>query len=176
VDPNLITALISVGGPLAGVVLGALLAPMTQLYLERKQEQGAADRAKRLVAGELLHAQLVLRAISEGEDWPPIEDVNAYLPISDWQENKSSLVGKIDDDLWNRLVLAYAGLQSNRAQLAMVKDLPPGKPLPAKKAESLKENSNKLGRLRRELGGGGGWLEEIDDEVHPQRDSLEDAR
>jgi hypothetical protein len=138
VDPNLITALISVGGPLAGVVLGALLAPMTQLYLERKQEQGAADRAKRLVAGELLHAQLVLRAISEGKVWPHMEDVNAYLPISDWQENKSSLVGKIDDDLWNRLVLAYAGLQGNRAQLAMVKDLPPGKPLPAKRLRVLK--------------------------------------
>jgi len=42
--------------PLIGIVLGALLTTGTQLYLERKRERRAADRAKRLVAGELLQA------------------------------------------------------------------------------------------------------------------------
>ena len=57
---------------LGGVALGALLTPLTQLYLEKKREQRAADCAKLLVAGELLHAQLVLSATSELEHWPPV--------------------------------------------------------------------------------------------------------
>jgi ABC-type branched-subunit amino acid transport system permease subunit len=63
---------------LGGVFLGALLMPLTQLYLERKREQRAADRAKLLVAGELLHAQLILRAASVSRDWPHVEDANAF--------------------------------------------------------------------------------------------------
>lgn len=175
-DANLITGLFSVGGTLGGVVLGALLMPLTQLYLEKKREQRAADRAKLLVAGELLHAQMVLRGISEGKHWPHMEDVSAFLPTSAWQENRSRFVGKIDEDLWNQLVMAYALLEVDRARFAMVIRFEPEKPLPAKEAEGIKETSNKLGRLRRELGGGGGWLEEIHDEFKPQMDSLNDAR
>ena len=67
---------------LGGVVLGALLAPFTQLYIERKRERRAADRAKLLVAAELLQAQMTLRAVSEGEHWPCYEDPNAFLPTS----------------------------------------------------------------------------------------------
>jgi hypothetical protein len=176
VDANLITGLFSVGGTLGGVVLGALLMPLTQLYLEKKREQRAADRARLLIAGELLHAQIVLRGISEGKHWPPLEDVNAFLSTSAWQENRSSLAGKIDEDLWNQLVMAYALLEVDRARFAMVIRLPPEKPLPAKEAEGIKKTSNKLGRLRKELGGGGGWLDEIHDEFKPQMDSLNDAR
>lgn len=149
---------------LVAVLVGTITSIGTQLYLQKTQELRDADRAKQLVAGELLHAQIVLRGISEGKHWPPLEDVNAFLPTSAWQENRSSLAGKIDEDLWNQLVMAYALLEVDRARFAMVIRLPPEKPLPAKEAEGIKKTSNKLGCLRRELGGGGGWLDEIDNE------------
>jgi hypothetical protein len=153
---------------LGGVVLGALLTPVTQLYLERQREKRAAKRAKLLVAGELLHAQLSLRSVYKGGHWPVVEDVNAFLPTSAWQENRSSLVGEVDGDLWNQLVMAYALLESDRRRFAMACRLPAPQALPAKEAEGLKQTSNDLGRLRRELGGGGGWLEEIHDDFKPK--------
>lgn len=159
---------------LGGVVLGALLMPLTQLYLERKREQRAADRAKLLVAGELLHAQMVLRGASELEHWPPVEDVNAFLPTSVWQENRSSLAGKIPEDLWNQLVTAYALLEVDRARLVQATRLPPETPLPAREAQGLRLFSHELGHLRRQLGGGGGWLDEIQYQVKPRMDSLND--
>jgi hypothetical protein len=76
---------------LGGVVIGALLTTFTQLYLERKREQRAADQAKLLVAGELQHAQLVLGAVSKGEHWPVVENVDAFLPTSAWRENRASM-------------------------------------------------------------------------------------
>jgi hypothetical protein len=158
---------------LGGVVIGALLTTFTQLYLERKREQRAADRAKLLVAGELLHAQLVLRAASKGKYWPPVEEVDAFLPTSAWRENRSSLAGSVDEDLWNQLITAYALLGTDRARF-VANGLPPQTPLPAEVAEGMKETSNDLGRLRRKLGGGGGWLDEIHDEFKPRVDRLKD--
>jgi hypothetical protein len=107
---------------LAGVVIGALLTPLTQLYLERKRGQRTADRAKRLIAGELLHDQLVLRAASEGKTWPYIEDekaATAYLPSSVWEENRSSLVGHVDEDLLNQLVMSYGARAAFRKPVAL---------------------------------------------------------
>jgi len=52
---------------LGGVLLGGLLTPLTQLFLERKRERRVANRAKLLVAGELLQAQLILRAVAKGK-------------------------------------------------------------------------------------------------------------
>jgi hypothetical protein len=159
---------------LGGVFLGALLTPLTQLYLERKREQRAADRAKLLVAGELLHAQLTLRTACGSKDWPHVEDVNGFLPTSAWQENRSSLAGQVDEDLWNQLVMAYAILETDRARFILGSRSPTPIPFPEKVAEGLKQSSNDLGRLRRKLGGGGGWLDEIHDEFKPQMDSLND--
>jgi hypothetical protein len=171
-DPQLViaTGLFSLGG----VLLGALLMPLTQLYLERKREERATDRAKLLVAGELLHAQFVLRTASEGSHWPYVEDVDAFIPTSAWQESRFSLTGRIHEDLWNQLVMAYAVLEIDRRRFLMASRLPPETPLPPKEAESLKGTSNNLGRLRRKLGGGGGWLDEIHDEFKPQMDGLND--
>lgn len=70
-DPQLIVGLFSLGG----VALGALLTPLTQLYIERKRERRAADRAKVLIGGELLSLQLSFRAASRSEHWPPFQDV-----------------------------------------------------------------------------------------------------
>jgi hypothetical protein len=175
-DPTQAVQLVVTAGlfSLGGVVLGALLTPLTQLYLERRREQRASDRAKILVAGELLHAQMTLRAASDLKHWPPVEDGKAFLPTSAWQENRSSLAGKVDEDLWNRLVTAYALLETDRARFVQATRLPPETPLPAKEAEGIKQTSNNLGHLRRKLWGGYVWPDEIDDAFKPQMDSLND--
>jgi len=145
---------------LVAVLVGAIASTGTQLYLAKKQEQREAARAKQLVAGELLHAQLVLRAASAGRQWPPVEDINGFLPTSAWQEKRASLPGEINEDLWEKLVLAYATLEVERARFVAADSLPPQTPLPAKESEDMKEFAKQLGELRRKLGGGGGWLDE----------------
>jgi hypothetical protein len=153
---------------LGGVVLGAFLMPFTNLYLERKRERRAAARAKLLIAGELLHAELILRTASRSTHWPPVEDVNAFLPTSAWQENRSSLPGNIDEDLWNRLVLAYALLETDRARFVTANRLQPRTRLTAREAGDFKQTSQDLGDLRRKLGGGGGWLDHGHDRPKPR--------
>jgi hypothetical protein len=84
------------------------------------------------------------------------------------------VAGKVDEDLWNQLVMAYAGLELDRGRFATANRMPAGTPLPANEAEGIKRTFNKLGRLRRKLGGGGGWLDEIHDEFKPRVDRLKD--
>jgi hypothetical protein len=151
---------------LGGVILGALLMPFTQLFLERMREQRASRRAKLLIAGELLYAQMILRSASKLNGWLPVEDGMSLLPTSAWQEHRSSLVGHIDEDLYDQLVMAYALLETDRARFVMANRLPPETPLPQKEADGIKQLSNELGRLRRKLGdGGSGWPDEIQDEL-----------
>jgi hypothetical protein len=150
---------------LGGVLLGGLLTPVTQLVLERKREQRAADRAKLLVAAELLQAQLILRTVSVAGFWPFFEDLSAFLPTSAWRENRSSIAGKVSEDLWIQLVLAYSLLEIDCSRLAIASELPPRTPLTAEDAKGLKESSNNIGRLRRQLGVGGSWLDEIEEEL-----------
>jgi hypothetical protein len=71
--PELATGLFTLGG----VIVGAGASTWGQVYLESKREKREADRAKRMVAGELLHLQLVLRAAAVGPEWPLVRDVNA---------------------------------------------------------------------------------------------------
>jgi hypothetical protein len=149
---------------LVGVIAGALLTPLTQLYLERMREQRACHRAKLLVAGELLQAQVTLRAASRSEHWICLDDAKAHLPTSAWHENLASLAGHIDCDLYNELVMEYALLGIERERFFLVNRMPAATPLPAKVAEEMKAHANTLGRLRRRLGGDGGWLDEIPDE------------
>ena len=157
-DLNLVIA----GGlfSLGGVLLGGLLTPLTQLFLERKRERRAADRAKLLVAAELLQAQMVLRTVSEDGHWPPIEDLNAFLPTSAWRENRSSIAGNVSEDLWVQIVMAYSLLEHDRARFDAANKISAKTPLTAEVAKSMKESSNDLGRLRRQLGVGGGWVDE----------------
>jgi len=150
---------------LGGVLLGGLLTPLTQLFLEWKRERRAADRAKLLVAAELLHAQMTLRSVSKGGHWLPIEDLNAFLSTSAWRENRSSIAGKVSEDLWVQIVMAYAQLEIDRSRFAVANKLPAATPLDAEVAKGMKKSSNELGRLRRQLGVGGGWLDEIEEKL-----------
>jgi hypothetical protein len=153
---------------LAGVLLGGLLVPLTQLFLERKRERRAGDRARLLVAAELLQAQFVLRSTSQGGRWPPIEDLEAFLPTSAWRENRAKMASMVDQDLWFQLVLAYSVLEIDRARFAIANKLPAPTALPVEVAKGMKETSHRLGQLRRQLGLGGGWLDEIVDKLTPE--------
>jgi hypothetical protein len=148
---------------LGGVLLGGLLTPLTQLALERIRERRAAHRAKLLIAAELLHAQLALRTIADYGKWPPIEDLDGFLPTSAWRENRASIVGTVSEDLLRRLVVTYSLLEHDRARFAAANRIPATTLLTAEMAEALKKTSFDLGDLRRELGLGGGWLEEIEE-------------
>ena len=130
---------------LGGVLLGGLLTPLTQLFLERKRERRVADRAKLLVAAELLHAQMTLRSVSKGEFWPPIEDLNAFLPTSVWRENQSSLAGNVSEDLWVQIVMAYGLLEIDRSRFAVANKFTEPKPLDAELAAGMKKSSDDLG-------------------------------
>ncbi|HXJ03518.1 MAG TPA: hypothetical protein VNH65_00350 [Candidatus Acidoferrum sp.] len=147
---------------LGGVVLGALLSPLTQLYLEKKRERRAGHRARKLVAGELLHSQFNLRIASENTTWPIyVQDPDSWLPNAAWLENKSSLLGTVPDDLWDEIEMTYATLEIRRDQLILAKSLSEAKLVTADEAEAFKRSSDKLGRLRRKLGAGGGWEDEM---------------
>jgi hypothetical protein len=150
---------------LGGVLLGGLLAPMSQLLLERKRERRAADRAKLLVAAELLHAEMRLRVVSKGNNWPPIENLDGFLPTSAWRENQSSIAGTVSEDLWCHLVIAYGLLESDRSRLATANKIQGGTPLTPKVAQEMMESAANLARLRRQLGVGGGWLDGLEDKL-----------
>lgn len=156
---------------LGGVSLGALLTPITQLCLEKKREQRAANRAKLLIAGEILQAQMVLGAALKGKHWPTMEDMNALLPTAAWQENKSMLIGHVSQDLWNQLVSVYTLLECDRQRFVLANKLSKPTLLPKKEAKGLRELYLKLGRLRRQLGGSGGFLDEFD-ELNDELDEL----
>jgi hypothetical protein len=149
---------------LGGVLLGGLLATVTQLFLDWRRERRLAHRAKLLVAAELLNVQLALRGASVCKNWPSFEDLDAFLPTSAWRENRSSLAGNVSEGLWIELVMAYALLEMDRSRFALANELPTPKPLDPELAKGMKKTSNDLGRLRRQLGVGGGWLDEIEDE------------
>jgi hypothetical protein len=149
---------------LLAVILGALVSTGTQLRLEKKRAREEAERAKQLVAGELFHAQIVLRDVSRGAYWPPVEDVTSYLTSSAWQENRSRLSGTVPTDLFDKLVMTYARLELDRARFGMANRVSVLTPLASAEASALRETANHLGRLRRELGGGDfGWLDDLPD-------------
>ena len=150
---------------LAGVCVGAGASTWGQVYVEGKREKRQADRAKRLVAGELLHLQLVLRAAAVGPEWPLVRDVDAHVPNAAWQEFRSRLVDTVDNDLFNQLVMTYAELEATRARFVTAFALV-NQPLTGGDATSLMHLSYKLGRLRRRLADTGvAWPDELVEET-----------
>jgi hypothetical protein len=108
---------------------------------------------------------MILRVASKSGKLPPFEDLNAFLPTSAWRENRSSLAGKVSEDLWLQIVSAYTLLEIDRSRFAVANKMPAGTPLDAEVAAGMKKSSDDLGRLRRQLGVGGGWLDEIEEKL-----------
>jgi len=154
----ILTGLFSLGG----VVIGALLSPLTQLFVDWRRRRRMADRAKALVAGELLHCQLIMRTTVDSGIWPIAEDADTArgrLPSTMWEENRSELVGEVDDDLLNALVMAYATLDVDRGRMVLANKVPERR-LTEQETRFFQEAAAELGRLRRRLGAGGGWVED----------------
>jgi hypothetical protein len=80
----------------------------------------------------------------------------------------------VHEDLWNQLVTAYALLETDRARFVLCSRSPGPNALPAKEAQGLKLFSYELGHLRRQLGGGGAWMDEIQHELKPRISNLND--
>ena len=83
-DP-VVAGLLLVLAALLGVVVGAITSPLNQLYLDRKREERATQRAKLLVAGELLQIQTAYNAAASARRWTPVEDLGTLLPTAAWQ-------------------------------------------------------------------------------------------
>lgn len=157
----IVTGLFSLGG----VVVGALLSPFTQFLIDWRRERGKAQRAKKLVAGELLHCQLILRTTADSGIWPVVDDAataRERLPSGMWEENRSDLVGALDDDLWNKLVMAYAALEVDRGRMILANKAPRER-LTAEEAKLFTDGALKIGRLRHRLGGVGHWADDRPD-------------
>ena len=70
--------------------------------------------------------------------------------------------------------MAYAILQNDRARFLAFSRPPTLTALPTKEAQGLKLFSYELGQLRRQLGSGGGWPDEIQLQLKPRLASLND--
>jgi len=138
---------------LGGVIVGSLLSTVTQIYLDRKREQRTAARAKQLIAGELLHAQMVLQSVSVGKYWPSfVEDADTFLPTSAWHEHRASLAGRIDEVLWYELVAAYAKLELDRTAFVLANRLSnPETPLSETHVAGFKQVADSLDDLFNKL-------------------------
>jgi hypothetical protein len=142
--------------------VGAAATTGMQLFLDWKRERREAGRAKVLVTGELLQAQGIMQALAIGKRWPSAAP-DAMLPTSAWRESRTRLAGHIDEDTFNRLVMAYSVLEIDRARLVMAAAGSPE--MSDVEAKLLKKNANEIGELRREMGAVGGWPEDIEDQV-----------
>jgi hypothetical protein len=160
---------------LGGVIVGAVATTGSQVYLEGKRDARTSDRAKRLVAGELLHVQLMLRSIVAHGEWPVVGGGEVFLPTSAWKEHRALLADSVDQDLFEALVIAYAGLDFDQARIDHAGTIPP-RPLPDEALLNLKRAGFQLGGLRRRItGGGGGWLDEGFEEVRKPFEDLVDG-
>lgn len=158
---------------LGGVLLGGLLSPVTQLFLEWNRERRTAHRAKLLIAAELLHAQVTLRVVAKMGKWPAGEDMDVYLPTSAWREHRASIAGKVSENILWDLVMTYSLLEHDRERFAMANKIGAPFPLGAELAKDMKAESNRIGDLRRKLGLGGGWEDEIEDKYREALKQLE---
>jgi hypothetical protein len=134
---------------LAGVIVGAAATTGSQLYLEKSRLEREARRARQMVVGELLQVELIVRDASESHQWPPIDDVDAFLPTTAWREYRGQLVDVVDRDLWDQLVLGYALLEIQRRAFAIGARSPI--PISPEHVAKLSENADRLRRLRRLL-------------------------
>ena len=70
--------------------------------------------------------------------------------------------------------MAYALLEVDRARFVAFSRSPAPIALSAKEAQGFKLFSYELGQLRRQLGGGGRWLDDIQEELKPRIARLND--
>lgn len=117
-------AIIAAVSGLVGVILGGLITGGFQVFLDERTNRRALQRAKRVVAGELLQVQIVLRAEAKTTSWTSYSDVNATLPVGAWEENRE-YIATIDEDLFSHLVGVYTLITMLRNAFVTAQDASP---------------------------------------------------
>jgi hypothetical protein len=166
-DPILEAGLLS----LLGVALGALLSPLTESLRDSRRAKRAVQQAKRLVAAELLQAQAFYGAAFKMTGWPAFTDITDLVPTSAWRENKAALVGHVDDDVWNKLVLMYSVLELDRQRFTTAMAFPALKG--EREVRGLKQSYLDLGRLHKSLGGTAAFPDEAQIELDLSANQIE---
>jgi hypothetical protein len=119
--------------------------------LEGSRERRVGSRAKKLVAGELFHAELVMGVAADQLEWPRITDVKALFPVSAWAEYRAYVVDLVDGDAFDRLVGTYAKIEIAR-ELFQEAASRADNTMSASDAVDLKKVADTIGRERRILG------------------------
>ncbi len=101
---------------LIGVVVGAVATTGGQVYLDGRKVRRSGSQAKVLVGGELLHGQSLYRLAAKNRVWPKIGDRPLAVPRQEWDQNHSQLVGEIDVQVWEELVMSYALVEFDEAR------------------------------------------------------------
>lgn len=112
---------------LAGVIVGALIAGVTDYFFERRRESAEDAIARRLVAEEVQGVWLHLRLLVDHRTTPryPLgvgETASEFLPTRAWEANRRTLARTLDDSTWWKLALvAHAAA---RLRMAFALDTP----------------------------------------------------
>ena len=132
---------------IVGVIVGAIVTGGTQLFIDRRKEQRAVARAKRLVAGELLQARLILRVLHKAQRWPS-PGVLALLSTDAWQEH-SFYLSLLDPTVWDNLVGLYAEFATLRV---VASAFAPGDAIETGTLATMRSIDEHLASIRHQLG------------------------
>jgi hypothetical protein len=138
---------------LGGVIVGALATTGSQLFLDWKRQARESEQAKRSVAGELLHVEMIFRAVVAMGHWGSSGDPEDVLPNSVWKEHRSRLAGTLGAELFERIISFYGRLEMDRSRWALACQIIPPPVIASADAIGLLEDVLELGRLREELNG-----------------------
>ena len=122
---------------LVGVIIGAVVASVGDLALERRRERKAVRRAARLVGFELVEIYAVLGAAAIGRD-PFPADKKERLSTNAWQDFRDTLAGGLAAEAWTRLATAYRVIEMVNG-LARERDQPLRPHRPVQDVEWLRQ-------------------------------------
>ena len=111
---------------LTGVIIGAVAATGTQLYLENKREGRTVRRAARLIDADLMFGEVSAKISIKDKQW---WDKDNRLTTDGWQQNRDIIASKLSWGHWLAVMIAVEAinyLQISRAaalriQLAKMK-------------------------------------------------------
>jgi hypothetical protein len=108
-----VTALISTGGALLGVLIGGLLSWQLQRLTERRHQRALVRAALRLTEVELLEASQSLKKAADAGYWKE----STTLPTGAWHAYREVLAMTLDPSDWGTLAEAAIALDHLNARL-----------------------------------------------------------
>jgi hypothetical protein len=109
------TGLVGLGG-----ILAAFFAPTrTQRTIERRREAREFRRARRVVADEMSGAADGFRFVAQIGRIPdgPLLESSAFMPSEAWLAERGVLATSLDNDVWQVVSRAMAGLEKGRTAI-----------------------------------------------------------